>query len=63
MANPVTLPRPHNVIWYCSCCRRWISSSDVTLDQIHARSRGGCGEFLYTIKHLGRMPKRKETHV
>jgi hypothetical protein len=36
------------VLFFCPACRRWIDDSFVTSDQVHDRTRGGCGEFVLT---------------
>lgn len=32
-------------LFYCPACRRFLDDSGVTGDQVHDRTRGGCGEF------------------
>lgn len=36
------------VFFFCPACNRWVNDAVVTHDQCHDRTRGGCGEFVFT---------------
>jgi hypothetical protein len=37
--------------FYCPACRKRVSDAEVTGDQVHDRSRGVCGEFVFSEAH------------